>query len=144
MSGISFRDLSVILDDRPGALADFGETLGAAGVSLEGGGVFTHDGVAIAHFLVDDADAGRAALEAAGIGPVVVSDVTMLRLDQDVPGQLGAFTRMLGDAGVSILVQYSDHQHHLVVIVGPEDQARCTEIAARWDAERDQRRARPT
>jgi hypothetical protein len=48
---------------------------------------------------------------------------------------------MHGDAGVSIRVQSSDHEHHLVVIVGPEDQAACDAIAVRWDAERDQRRA---
>jgi len=71
----SFRDLTVLLADRPGSLAEFGHILGQAGVSLEGGGVFTHHGVAIAHFLVDDGARGRAALEARGIGPVTVSEV---------------------------------------------------------------------
>ena len=32
------RDLEVHLPHRPGALADLGQALGAAGVSLEGGG----------------------------------------------------------------------------------------------------------
>lgn len=35
------QDLSVQLRDQPGALAELGETLGRAGVSLEGGGGFT-------------------------------------------------------------------------------------------------------
>lgn len=33
-------DLTIKLDNRPGALAEMGETLGAAGVSVEGGGSF--------------------------------------------------------------------------------------------------------
>ncbi|WP_030410494.1 ACT domain-containing protein [Streptomyces sp. NRRL S-1448] len=42
------RDLAVHLPDRPGALADLVQALGRAGVSLAGGGVFTHDGQALA------------------------------------------------------------------------------------------------
>lgn len=132
------RDLSVRLDPRPGALADFSETLGAAGVSLEGGGVFTLDGVAVAHFLVADAEAGagRAALEAVGIGPVTVAEVVTARLDQDRPGQLGAFTRRLADAGIDIRVQYSDHDHRLVLVVDPDRRAEAARIAAGWDLDR--------
>ncbi|MBM7503724.1 hypothetical protein ACFPER_09580 [Agromyces aurantiacus] len=128
------RDLSLALEPRPGALADFGETLGAAGVSLEGGGVFGFDGVAIAHFLIGDHDveAAVAALEAAGFGPATVSAVVALRLDQDRPGQLGAFTRRLGDAGIDIRVQYSDHDHRLILVVDPERHVDAARIAAAW------------
>lgn len=133
---MSVGDLEVLLADRPGALADFGETLGAAGVSLEGGGVFTHQGAAVAHFLVGDAERGRAALRESGIGPVQVHDVVMLRLDQVLPGQLGAFTRRLAEEGINILVQYSDHDHRLVLVVDPAQHERCAQIAAQWDTER--------
>ena len=37
-------DIHLLLDDRPGSLARFGQAMGDAGVSLEGGGVFTTDG----------------------------------------------------------------------------------------------------
>lgn len=124
----------MLLADRPGALAELGQVLGAAGVSLEGGGVFTHCGEGVAHFLVDDAEHGRAALEAAGIGPVATHDVVITRLDQDVPGQLGAFARAVADAGITILVQYSDHDHRLVLVVPPGSLAECRQIAAGWSA----------
>lgn len=137
-------DLQVILDDRPGALADFGETLGAAGVSLEGGGVFTHRGEGIAHFLVDDPERGREALQQKGFGPVTVHDVVTLRLDQEIPGQLGAFTRRVARAGINIVVQYSDHDHRLVLVPAPGQHARCEAIAAEWDTERDQSRRSAT
>ncbi len=133
-------DIEVLLPDRPGALADFGETLGAAGVSLEGGGLFTHRGCGIAHFLVDDADRARMALEARGIGPVAVHEVVTLRLDQDVPGQLGTLARVMADAGIGILVQYSDHDNRLVLVVAPDQHAACELIAREWDAAREARR----
>jgi hypothetical protein len=133
------RDLEVLLADRPGSLADLGQIMGEAGVSLEGGGVFTHRGRAVAHYLVDDADRGRAALEARGVGPVSIHEVVLLRLDQEIPGQLGAFARRVADAGISILVQYSDHDHRLVLVVPPERHAQCLRIASDWEAQRTSR-----
>ncbi len=39
------RDLAIRLENRPGALAEMGEALGRAGVSIEGGGAFVFDGI---------------------------------------------------------------------------------------------------
>lgn len=41
-------DLAVELDDRPGTLAELGEALGAAGVSVEGGGAWVVGGRGVA------------------------------------------------------------------------------------------------
>jgi hypothetical protein len=120
------RDIEVVLRDGPGALGEFGEVLGRAGVSLEGGGVFG----TVAHFLVEEADRARAALEAAGIGPVSIHDVVTLRLDQGTPGQLGAVARRMGDAGVDIRVQYSDHDGRLILVVDPAHRAAAAAIAS--------------
>ena len=128
----ALRDVEVLLDDRPGALAELGEVLGAAGVSLEGGGVFRHAGVGVAHFLVTDADRARAALQDAGIGPVSLSDVVLLRLDQGTPGQLGQVARLMAEAGVNLHVQYSDHDNQLVLVADPADHDRCAAVAAGW------------
>jgi len=133
---VSPADLEVLLEDRPGALADLGQGLGAAGVSLEGGGVFVHDGVGIAHFLVGEPERARHALEEHGVGPVRVNPVVMLRLDQEVPGQLGAVTRRLAQEGINIRVQYSDHAGSLVLVVDPSQHERCAAVAARWETER--------
>ncbi len=93
-----------------------GETLGAAGVSVEGGGCWLINGEAIAHFLFEDREAARKALEAKGIEVIEVREVLLQRLRQDVPGQLGRITRAMADAGVNIQVQYSDHDNQLVVV----------------------------
>ncbi len=107
------RDLQIALADRPGALAEMGETLGRAGISLLGGGVFH----GVAHFLVHDGDAAQTALEAQGISVVANREVLVQKLRQGEPGQLGKFARALANAGVNIEVQYSDHDHQLIVVV---------------------------
>lgn len=130
------QDLEVPLPGTPGALADLGETLGRAGVSLEGGGVTSLDGGRVAHFLVDDGPRAVAALAAAGLGPAVASDVVTTRLAQDVPGQMGAFARRLADAGVTVRHLYSDHDGNLVLLVADEDVSACRAVVRAWDAGR--------
>jgi organic hydroperoxide reductase OsmC/OhrA len=111
------KNLTILLVDRPGALAEMGETLGRAGVSIEGGGMFVVDGKGVANFLVEDGTAGRRALEAAGIDVIREDDVVIQRLNQDEPGQLGKLLRRMAQAGVNVLTQYSDHKHQLVLVV---------------------------
>lgn len=135
-------DLTIRLEHRPGALADMGEALGRAGVSVEGGGAFAADGHGIAHFLVEDGAAARRALEAAGIEVLAVRDVLVQRLDQDVPGQLGKITRLMADAGVNIEVLYSDHDNQLVLVV--DDVARGRAVSQAWMRDRAAAAALPS
>ena len=134
------KDLGILLDDRPGTLADMGEALGRAGVSVEGGGAWVVGGRGVAHFLVEDADAdaARAALKAADIAVVSAREVIVQRLRQDVPGQLGALTRRMADAGVNIEVLYSDHDHQLILVV--DDLAAGRAVSDAWTREQAARR----
>ena len=111
------KDLAIELDDRPGTLAEMGAALGRAGVSIEGGGAWVVGGRGVAHFLFEDGAAARRALEAAGIRVLREREVLVQRLRQAVPGQLGALTRRMADAGVNIEVLYSDHDHQLILVV---------------------------
>ena len=113
------QDLAIELTDRPGTLADMGEALGLAGVSIEGGGAWVVDGRGAAHFLFRDGDAAKSALEAAGIRVLAVRDVVVQRLRQSEPGQLGKLTRRMAEAGVNIEVLYSDHENRLVLVAEP-------------------------
>ncbi|MGQ0643087.1 MAG: amino acid-binding ACT domain-containing protein [Gemmatimonadaceae bacterium] len=128
------RDLAIALENRPGALAEMGEALGSAGVSIEGGGAFVVDGRGIAHFLVADAVAARRVLADAGIRVLEVREVLVQRLKQDVPGQLGALTRRMAMAGVNIEVMYSDHEHQLILVVDDLEKGRA--VSAVWESER--------
>jgi len=111
------KDLAIALENRPGALAEMGEALGRAGVSIEGGGAWVVDGKGVAHFLFEDGAAARKALEAAGIRVLEEREVLVQRLQQDVPGQLGLLTRRMAEAGVNIEVLYSDHNHQMILVV---------------------------
>jgi len=127
-------DIHLEFENRPGELARFGDAMGTAGVSLEGGGVFTAGESAHAHFLVEDGDRARAAAEAAGLKVVAVRAVLIRRLKQDQPGQLGAIAAALRDAGVSIETQYSDHSNQLILIV--DQPGKAMQATAAWAAER--------
>src|SRR3954465_3685598 len=96
------KDLAIALDNRPGALADMGEALGRAGVSVEGGGAWVVNGEGHAHFLVHDGTAARKALEAAGIRVVAEREVLVQRVRQDQPGQLGKPSRRMAETCVNI------------------------------------------
>jgi hypothetical protein len=126
----SMYDLAIALQDRPGALADMGEALGEAGVSIEGGGAWVVNGEGCAHFLFQDGDAARIALERRGIRVMQVREVLVQRLHQSVPGQLGKITRRMAEAGVNIEVLYSDHGHHLILVV--DDLAKGRAVSEQW------------
>ncbi len=111
------KNLAIRLKNQPGALARMGEILGDAHVSLEGGGVFVHKNEGVAHFLVEDAKKGKKALESKGIEVMAISNVLIQKLRQDIPGQLGKICRLMEKNGVNILVQYSDHNNQLILVV---------------------------
>ncbi len=123
------RDLAIGLENRPGALAEMGEALGKAGVSVEGGGGFVTGGKGIAHFLFEDGDAARKALEDKGIEVLADREVLVQRLNQDDPGQLGKLSRMMAQAGVNIEVIYSDHQNQLILVVDDLEKGRAVSDA---------------
>lgn len=127
---MAVKDLSIELEDRPGALAEMGEALGRAGVSIEGGGVFVVNGVGVAHFLFEDAAAARAALASAGIRVIGENEVLVQKLRQGEPGQLGKIARRMAEAGVNIEVQYSDHDHNLILVVDDIERGRV--VSAEW------------
>jgi hypothetical protein len=123
------KDLTIALENRPGALAGMGDALGRAGVSIEGGGAFVVNDQAVAHFLFEDGDAARKALEAAGIRVLAERDVLVQRLNQAQPGQLGKITRWMTEAGVNIEVLYSDHDHQLILVVDELEKGRAVSEA---------------
>ena len=53
------KDLTVIMEDRPGKLAELGEATGRAGVNIEGLCAMVGDGKGFIHLLVQDEAAAR-------------------------------------------------------------------------------------
>jgi hypothetical protein len=100
------KDLTVMLEDRPGALAELGEATGTAGVNIEGVCAVTEEGRGVIHILVEDVGAARQALQGAGLDVAEERDVLVVEVE-DRPGTMGDVARRLADAGVNIELAYT-------------------------------------
>lgn len=127
------KDLSIRLQNHPGALAEMGEALADAGVSIEGGGAWVTGENGIAHFLFEDGTKARRALEQKGIEVIAENDILVQRLKQDIPGQLGKLTRLMEQAGVNIEVLYSDHYNQLILVVDDFEKGKI--VSDNWSKE---------
>ena len=108
------KDLTVILENRPGTLADLGEALGGAGINLDAMCGFPCEGRGVIHILVEDAGGARSALEAAGLTVESERDVFLFDAE-DRPGMLGETMRKLANAGVNVDLLYKATQTELVI-----------------------------
>ena len=99
------QDLLVNLEDKPGTLAQLGETLGNAGINIEGIAGMTDPGPAHTHILVASAQEARSALEEVGISCGGERDVEVVSV-VDQPGEMGRHLRKIADAGVNIDLTY--------------------------------------
>lgn len=120
------RDLTVILKNQPGMLADMGEALGKMGINMEGLCGFPLKGEGIIHILVEDETTARWALEEAGFQVRAVREVLVLDIGHIVgkPGTGGKLARKIGDAGVNIDLIYFAENNRIVLGVDNLDKAR--------------------
>ena len=109
------KDLTVILVNRPGTLAEAAEALGRAGVNIEGGCGFPSGSEGVFHVLVGDAVPARRALKEAGFEVRAERDVVTLDRLPDEPGTLGAALRRIADAGVNVDLLYSTPDGRVVL-----------------------------
>jgi hypothetical protein len=100
------RDLTVVLEDRPGELAKLGEATGAAGINIEGMSAQTREGRGEIHILVEDVQAAREALSGAGIEVQDERDALVVAVE-DRPGTMAAVARKLAGAGVNVEFAYA-------------------------------------
>jgi hypothetical protein len=98
-------DLTVVLVNRPGTIADAFQALGNAGINADGTGGFECAGEGILHIAVADGAAARRALEAAGQMVRAEREVIICPV-QDRPGAAGAIFRAIADAGVNVDLVY--------------------------------------
>jgi hypothetical protein len=118
-------DLTISVEDRPGSLADIGESLGKAGVNIEGFAGFGWEGRGIIHVLVEDAMKARKALEDAGLKVEGEADAIVMDMtgQADQPGALGMAARKVADAGVNIMVAYIATQNRGVIVTSDNAKA---------------------
>jgi hypothetical protein len=98
-------DLTVVLENRTGTLADMGEALGKAGINIEGICEFPSEGQGVVHILVRDADSARKVIEGAGIHVLGQREVLLVDISNN-PGELGKICRRIADTGGNIELVY--------------------------------------
>lgn len=108
------KDLTVVLVDRPGTLADAAEALGRSGINVDGVCGFPAGGEGILHVLVEDAAAAREALAAAGLEVRDERDVAVTAVE-DRPGAGGAVLRRVADSGANVNLLYLTMDGRLVL-----------------------------
>ncbi|MFX1378536.1 MAG: amino acid-binding protein [Promethearchaeota archaeon] len=120
------RDLTVILKNEPGMLANMGEALGKMGINMEGLCGFPLKNEAVVHILVEDEETTRWALEDAGFEVRAVREVIVMDIGHIVgkPGTGGKMARKIGDAGVNIDLIYFAENNRIVVGVDNLEKAR--------------------
>lgn len=116
-------DLTVIVEDRPGTLASIGETLGSAGINIEGVCGFPCEGQGVIHVLVEDGASAASVLKDHGFDVREQREVIVLSVE-DRPGELGRVARKIADAGVNIQVGYVATNNRLVFGVDDLEKAR--------------------
>jgi hypothetical protein len=118
------KDLMFILPYQAGMLAKLTETLGSAGVNIEGFCMQEFGPEELVHLLVDDAEAARRAVEGAGVVVRGEREVIVAPIE-DRPGGLAQLLAPLADAGVSAdLVYQATNSRVVIAVVGDLDRAR--------------------
>ncbi len=116
------KNLTIHLEDRPGALAEMGEALGKSVVNIDGICGVSCEGVGILHILVEDAAAAHSAIERAGFKVQAERDVLVVNI-VDRPGELGDIARRLADAGINLDLLYLTANMDLVIGVDDLEKA---------------------
>jgi len=120
------KDIAIVIENRPGALADMGELLGKNGINMEGLCGIPINDKAIIHILVEDDTVARFVLEEAGfeisgVREVIVHDIGPIA---GKPGTGGNMARKIGNLGVNIDLIYLGEHNKLVIGVDDISRAR--------------------
>lgn len=107
-------DLTVVLRDRPGELAQVSEALVAAGVHLRGVAAFTGDGHGFVHALIDDRDL-TSAREALNRAKIRIADTREVLVVDVGPGGLVDVLLQLADANVNVDLAYTANGDKVVI-----------------------------
>ena len=120
------KDLTVIMKNEPGALANMGEALGEMGINMEGICGLPMGNESVVHVLVEDDTTAQWALEKAGFKVQAARDVLVLDINNIAgkPGTGGKLARKLGNAGINIDLVYMAENNRIVLGVDDLPRAR--------------------
>jgi hypothetical protein len=98
------EQITILVEDTPGALADICEEFGRNGVNIKSISAEGLGEAGIIHVVTEDINTAKRALKRRGYN-FSVSEIIPIRLS-DKPGELGKVTRKLADEGINIQYIY--------------------------------------
>ena len=116
-------DVTLVINDIPGALARVGETLGKAGINIEGYCSFPSAGKSFLHILIDEMKGVQEALGEVDVEVEHQREVFTVDVE-DRPGELGKVARFMADSGVNIDMVYMGTNTRLVMCAFNTEAAR--------------------
>jgi hypothetical protein len=119
-------EFRVVLDNRPGALAELGEALGAAGVNIEALLALATGDEGAVHLVTADEDHTRRVLDAGGFRHTAREVLVVSILNE--PGALGDVARVMAEAHINIDVVYVTINGN--VVLGVDDLKGALQVAS--------------
>jgi hypothetical protein len=113
-------DLTIELDNQPGALAEVAAAISDAGVNLSAATCLGNHEKAELHILVPHAEAAKHLLAISHIGVTREHEVVVVEVD-DRPGVLADLTRKIATAGINLELVYVATRNR--VVFGASDTA---------------------
>lgn len=120
--GTMAKNIAVRLEHKPGALAALGETLGRAGVNIDGISGTSCEGVGVINILVEAPARAKTALADSDFEILDERDVLVVSIE-DRPGELGGIARKLAKADLNINLLYLTASMDLVIGVDDFEKA---------------------
>jgi hypothetical protein len=111
------KDLTVVIPDRPGTLAELTDAIGRAGINIEGVAGYSCGGDGVIHLLVEDHRGTRQIVESLGLEVREERDVLVVDTE-DRPGGLAVVTGKVAQSGVNLDFLYGIRGR---LVMGPED-----------------------
>lgn len=123
---LRLKDITIILEDRPGTLADLGETLGKANINIEGLCGATCEGADLVHILVEESGKAYNVLERAGFKIKEEREVLVVDIKEIVrkPGSGGRLFRKLALENININLIYLAENNRIVIGVDDLNKAK--------------------
>jgi hypothetical protein len=115
------KDIAIVLENKPGALANLGEVLGKENINIEGLCGALCDGDDIVHILVEEPGKAYNVLVQAGFKVKEQRDVLVVEIKDIVrkPGTGGKLFRKLAQENINIdLIYLAENQR---IIIGVDD-----------------------
>ena len=123
---LQLKDIAIVLKNKPGGLADIGETLGKENINIEGFCGTLCEGEDVIHILVEEYGKAYNVLERAGFKIKEQRDVLVIEIKDIVsqPGSGGKLFRKLALENINIDLIYLAEKNRLIIGVDDMKKAR--------------------